>query len=82
MGFKYQEHWINSQEPQSNSFALEIHDHGEMATGNVKLYYITIKFYYGDFIMRVTIQQHAISPGIQWYHQNWNALINLYLINV
>ena len=40
MGFKRQEHWINSQDStatQSNSSCLEIDHFGETATGNVKL---------------------------------------------
>ena len=40
MGFKRQEHMINSQDPatpQSNSFCLEINHSGETATGHVKL---------------------------------------------
>ena len=40
MGFKLQEHWINSQDPaapQSNSSCLEIDHFRKKATGRVKL---------------------------------------------
>ena len=40
MGFKYQKHWMSSQDPaapQSNSFCLEIDYFGETTTGSIKL---------------------------------------------